>query len=101
MTSPKNALFSTEQHQVVSPSMTVWLMFPSKAFHLGELVLPVWALIEVRLAFLLSLTLAPSTDRAVHRKRSTLCGLLLDREPVHLYWRRSRSGDAANVDRSP
>jgi len=61
MTSPKNALFSTERHPVVSPSMTAFLILPSKAFHLAELVLPVWALTTVRLAFLRFLTLAPST----------------------------------------
>jgi hypothetical protein len=75
MTSPKNALFSTEQHQVVSPSMTAVLIIPSIAFHLVELVLPVWALTAVRRALLLFLTLAPSTDRADRRKPSTFCGL--------------------------
>ena len=85
---PKNALFSTEQHPAVSPSMTVWLMHFSKAFHSVELVLQVWAVIRARRAFLLFLTLAPSTGRADRRKLSILFGLLLERKPVHLYWRR-------------
>ena len=51
-------------------------------------------------AFLLFLTLAPSTGRADRRKPSTLCGLLLDRKPVHFYWRRSRWSDAANAETS-
>src|SRR5258707_5822741 len=100
MTSPKNALYSTEQPQVVSPSMTVWLMHSSKAFHSVELVPPVWAPTRVRRAFLLFLMLAPSIGRADRRKPSTSYGLLLDRKPVHFCWRRSRWSNAANVDRS-
>src|SRR4029077_19895909 len=100
MTSPKNALFSTEQHQVVSPSMTAFLIILSIAFHSVELVLPVWALTTVRLAFLLFLTLAPSTGRADLRKPSTFCGLLLDRKPAHFYWLRSQWSDAANAQTS-
>src|SRR5258707_4434918 len=94
MTSTKNALYSTEQHQVVSPSMTVWLMRLSKVFHSVELVPPVWAPTRVRRAFLLFLTLAPSTGRADRRKPSTLYGLLLDRKPAHVCWRRSRWSNA-------
>jgi coniferyl-aldehyde dehydrogenase len=60
------------------------------SFHLAELVLPVWGLTTVRLAFLLFLTLAPSIGKADHRKSNTLCGLLLDRKPAHFCRRRSR-----------
>src|SRR5258708_28689405 len=74
---------ATEQHRVVLPSMTAWLIFPSTAFHLVELVPPVWALTALRRAFLHFLTLVPSTGRADRRKPSTFCGLLLDRKPVH------------------
>src|SRR5258708_28123788 len=93
MTSRKNALFSTEQHPVASPSMTAFLMVLSIAFRLAELVLPVWALTTVRLAFLLFLTVAPSIARADRRKPSTFCGLLLDRKPAHFYRRQSRWSD--------
>jgi hypothetical protein len=51
--------------------MTAVLIIPSIAFHLVELVLPVWALTAVRRALLLFLTLAPSTDRADRRQSST------------------------------
>src|SRR5258708_27623585 len=97
MTSPKNALFSTEQHQVVSPSMTAFLIILSIASPLAELVLPVWALTAVRRAFLLFLTLAPSTGRADRGKPSTFCSLLLDRKPVHFCRRLSPRSDAANA----
>src|SRR6266481_6864859 len=100
MTSPKNALFSTEQHQVVSPSTTAFLMVLSIAFRLAELVLPVWALTTVRLAFLLFLTLAPSIGRADRRKPSTLGCLLLDRKSEHFCRRRSRGRDATNAQTS-
>ncbi|HEY4049624.1 MAG TPA: hypothetical protein VGM27_22405, partial [Acidobacteriaceae bacterium] len=70
------------------PSMTAFLMVLSIAFRLAELVLPVWALTTVRLAFLLFLTLAPSTGRAERRKPNTFCGLLLDRRPEHFCRRR-------------
>jgi hypothetical protein len=100
MTSPKSALFSTEQHQVVGPSMTAFLIILSIALRLAELVLRVWALTAVRRAFLLFLTLAPSTGRADLRKPSTLCGLLLNRKPAHFYWLRSQWSDAANAQTS-
>jgi hypothetical protein len=100
MTSPKNALFSTERHPVVSPSMTAFLIIPSIAFHLAESVLPVWALTAVRRAFLLFLTLAPSTGKADRRKPNTLGGLLLDRKPVHFCRQRSQWSDAEPASQS-
>src|SRR5260221_1571446 len=100
MTSPKNALLSTEQHQAASPSMTAFLIILSIAFRLAELVPPVWALTAVRRAFLLFLTLAPSIGRADLRQPSTLGCLLLDPTPVHFCRRRSRGRDGTNAQTS-